>query len=552
MNATSRRILILAVLILKSCRTEAADEPAVAPLVTLTMNGISPFNVSDFLHDSILNTGLAESVTESIDQELIRQPYNLSPKVARLQGMSVFWSPHRPMNMVTASFHQVLPGEMVDLSKPVPDFDSAHFSVKNAGPDRWVHGWHSTQDFDQDSDQPLTSHYYRRDKSLIWLSSSSDLLTATLPSIGDPFNSSSRFSINISNSAIPHLLRLEISSSINAAADVAMQRRDRESTNTWIGRTALVEFARVIGIDVVADNSELTGILTTDHNGLVRGDAELSCANPQSLAKLMSLTSSSTRLTGVRHERPWILLRVALRNNGLLRNVLERLKQHLGNDDAHDTDTRTLINALSKSENIEIAFAGISNEDDVPAWVIGWHFKHLHEAERQSEDAVRRLFSAFWPSLMKTPSASAGTLSERWLIFGSQQPQSLADRINLANINAGTERSGEFASVELDLQRFYPPATGSIQSSTDQAENSGFASRLSRILAPAIGRLQQFTSENSDGDWKARVSLSGAEGKLSLRLRCGRIAAKLFTAGALQWLTEAREQARAAFEPKGG
>ena len=107
MNATSRRILILAVLILKSCRTEAADEPAVAPLVTLTMNGISPFNVSDFLHDSILNTGLAESVTESIDQELIRQPYNLSPKVARLQGMSVFWSPHRPMNMVTASFHQV-------------------------------------------------------------------------------------------------------------------------------------------------------------------------------------------------------------------------------------------------------------------------------------------------------------------------------------------------------------------------------------------------------------------------------------------------------------
>jgi hypothetical protein len=540
MNSSLQSFLFIAMVVLTIPASAAEDGTAIVPVLTVKLQEVNPFNVANFIQDSVVTTGLGEPLAKSIDRELLQQPWNLSPATPRLMGLSVFWSPGKPMNPLIASFVQPQPGENIDPSQPSPSADSANFKVSNAGPNRWVHGWYPPEGFGLDTNSALFNHYFRVDRSLIWSATRRELLNAELPQVSDKPGIAPGVSFGISTIALPIEFRRQLDSMVTAAADTALQRRNNESANRWLGRIALIKTAAAVFRSVLVDGAEINGILRGNDDGSLLGNSEFLSTDAHSLRNLTVMTPSTARLSGIRSERPWIVFRTSLVNRGLLRDVLEYAEQQLKKSEGSDSDIHTLVKAVLKSDNLQIAFAGITPEDGVPSWVVGWHFESLSEVTEESERFVRHLVTACLPEDAQHPIGSAGTQTERWIAFGGAHPQQLVDRINQATINDGTERTRELLEVKLDLLSFNPSHTSFNAFETGLGTDTGSLSYFFKLFAEATDRLKKIIPESSDEDWKAALSLSGADGKLALQMNCGRNTSAMLAAGALQLVSHLR------------
>lgn len=540
MNSILQLVVFMGLIILTSPAGKAGDGPAAVPVLTVRLQGVNPFSVANFIQDSVVTTGLGQPLAASIDRELLQQPWNLSPASPRLMGLSVFWTPGKPMNPLIASFVQPQPDENIDPSQPVPSEDAANFKVSNAGPNRWIHGWYPPEGFGLDTNSALFNHYFRIERSLIWSATQRELLNAELPQVSDKPGIAPEVAFGLSTNALPLEFRRQLDSMVMAAANTALQRHNNESANRWLGRIALIKTAAAVFRSVLVDGSEINAIFRGDDDGSLHGSSEFVGNAPHSLKDLTLMTPSTGRLTGIRGERPWILLRTTLANRGLLRDVFEFAAQRLDKNGDSDSDLHALLKAVLKSDNLQIAFAGITPEDGVPSWVVGWHFESLSDVAEESERFVRRLVSACLPEYTPNQFACAGTQTERWAAFGGSQPQQLVERINQATINDGAERTRKLLEIEVDLHDFNLSRTSSSTFETSPGSSTGPMSHFFELFAEATGRLKKIKPESSDEDWKAALSLSGADGKLALQLNCGRNTSAMLAAGALQLVSHLR------------
>jgi hypothetical protein len=542
----------------ESAASQTPAIPPTRPVVILEVRGVTAKQIGDYLTEVTVSSGSGDGWAREMERFMFRPPFGLSPEPPRARGLALFWNAAGRIPPLPAEFWELEAEEACDpgIAPQTTDERAGKFVVTEPYPGRWQHSYHPFDMVTENRDgkqafvrrpgtRSLYSHYFAVHEGLLWQSSFPFLLSADLPQLKADGGAGPRVRLTTDFAVLDSSVRAAwLSAGISGSA-VKKQRQNQEPVWAWLLRSARVDAAEWAMRSLLSDDGRVTGEASVAESGDL--EVRMAVRLPQKDQWPGDSANGWNELTAIEAEQPWLNLWLNCRGNESLQTALTGMAAELSRaDDGESRQWASLARQVADSKDRQVALAAIAEPSGRWGVVVG---VRLADPEVTREFLIKFLepvLQRLTGSRQSIPSAWRSANGCAWLVFGTSDPQAVAERLSKYEPErGGSLHDRSVATLHLYLQRLLE--TPRVEHAADQRSEDPApvtaAAAWNRVLS-VMGAIRRNEETVAGSSWELRLAVQETESGLQLDARCGSLAAKCLTAALLSQIEAMKAASR--------
>lgn len=442
--------------------------------------------------------------------QFMKLPSNLTVELPRKRGLAYFWNPVAPEGPQMAEFWELLPQDVVDLTK-TPEQGSqpgdGEYETVQMGTDRWALNYYATTPDGRKWTRvspAIYSYYFAKNGQSLWKSVSPQLLNATLPELRDPDSQFPAIDLWLQMEHVPSELREQWRNAASIALASAKQQRDDETAAAFRFRLAGQQTSSQILDALTSEDTDVLGHAEVRDGGSM--SAVIRIRNAELTRKVSALITGADRLSAVKTHSPWFHAWLGFRLPEQLREELRLLCDAI-DQQPHGaaSDWHPLLQHWSQCEEFQLTVAGISAPDGTPTLVLGVATEDAESLVDWMTAQTNKLAGLVQLGHDVPKLTSAGDHSVFWLVMGSDDSRDTA--ASLLEKSKSLPPNPTRSLIEVRINTAQLPERRNLSSDSSEVDNDGTLQSILHRALPLLANVQEVIASKNPSDSELSCSL---------------------------------------------